>query len=39
MKEILSKLVDGNNLTKEEAMHAQDHNHATVWQIAKLIIT
>lgn len=24
MKEILSKLVDGNNLTKEEAMHAQE---------------
>ena len=24
MKEILSKLVDGNNLTKEETMHAQE---------------
>ena len=37
MKEILSKLVDGNNLTKEEAMHAQElilTGQATPAQIA-----
>lgn len=37
MKEILSKVVDGNNLTKEEAMHAQElilTGQATPAQIA-----